>query len=1124
METSIRRIQALAFTLALLTGAGIAPGAPYDATIRVRVFDADASWQLPGARVSWCTENMPAVPGSSGEGTTGSLGSYSFTPSYGSGHTYKIVVTCRDYRAEESSVVAVPGQNSCTVSLVPVHGTPTISADIAIAPTADDPSCLIEIWAYDPDADEPTFGGCRGTLAGEMVSGPGGVSITISGTPGSCDYCAPPGPPMVGCPQANCTFTRAGDYELRFTYTGEYGDTASATVTITVPGPPVNQCPVVNAGPDVTTTASFLPWSWRLEGTANDPDDGPDLTAEPRWLTVSGPGTPAFDDSTDPDTHVTFPQAGRYILQLSYSDGECSTADEVIITVHEKGATTVQGTVTESGTGAPIVGAVVSLGTMGVYEQCSTDLSGYYRFSGVEIEPYDHIVAQTLHYVAQEASISVMPGGVTTQDFVMTRTNGMPIVDAGPATTYTVPSPPGDVGIELTGSVEDPDWLPTVGVPTWSQESGPGTVSFKEPLTWPTTAYFSDYGSYVMKLEYSDGEFTVSDTTTVTIEPDRGSGCEPLVYLSLDEAAGTTAYDLSGNDHNGTLIGNSQRVDGTYGTALKFDGRDDCVDTTFSQDLPRWTICGWVSSPAAPSDGAPSGPIHRGQNFQINWNHGDAKFRAAAMLNVGGVWYRAGFGSLAANTWYHLAASYDGISLKAYRDGELITTTSCPGVPTAESSSLKLGRHAAAANFFSGTVDDVYVYPCALTQAEIEALMNKGVMDILEVVDNGVVDHQQMCYASLDSRTGTRIEYTAPVLDLWDNGPRGHFGNDEPFEVVRQSRKTAGNVENLSLRAEGVIRISPEQAGDWTFGVNSDDGFTLVFPGRGFVSVTDGNMAPLEDGKAIRFYGGRALADTLGVINLPAGDHRFWLTYHEGGALAGLEFFAAPGIHAQFDPDLFRLVGQRAVGAVGVPGFCDQVSMLATKPGTWSGGLIDSIADARAALGRTSQSVKCEVINHADPDTIGAGSGTFPGDIAFPNDVVGTDDDDFAVKVTGLLDIPVDGVYQIGFNSDDGASLRITGKSWQSIVADGTGKAVIVGDELINDAVSGSTFTVGQIALTKGCHAFEAVMFERSGSSLFELLGRGVSDRGIPDPTWHLLCTGGASTSVDVRGLQLVDP
>jgi len=122
------------------------------------------------------------------------------------------------------------------------------------------------------------------------------------------------------------------------------------------------------------------------------------------------------------------------------------------------------------------------------------------------------------------------------------------------------------------------------------------------------------------------------------------------------------------------------------------------------------------------------------------------------------------------------------------------------------------------------------------------------------------------------------------------------------------------------------------------------------------------------------------------------------------------------------------------------------------------------------------------------------------------------------------LDIPADGTYQIGFNSDDGASLRIPGRTWNSIVADATGNAAIAGDELINDSLTGRSLTAGEIALPAGCHPFEAVMFERTGGAFFELIGRGVSDKGIPDRVWRLLTLGGAGLTQDPGGLQLVPP
>jgi hypothetical protein len=55
-------------------------------------------------------------------------------------------------------------------------------------------------------------------------------------------------------------------------------------------GPPLNQAPVVNAGPDRTVT---LPAAANLNGTVTD-DGLPSASVTTAWTQVSGPGTTAF--------------------------------------------------------------------------------------------------------------------------------------------------------------------------------------------------------------------------------------------------------------------------------------------------------------------------------------------------------------------------------------------------------------------------------------------------------------------------------------------------------------------------------------------------------------------------------------------------------------------------------------------------------------------------------------------------------------------------------------------------------------------------------------------------------------------------------------------------------------
>ncbi len=200
-------------------------------------------------------------------------------------------------------------------------------------------------------------------------------------------------------------------------------------------------------------------------------------------------------------------------------------------------------------------------------------------------------------------------------------------------------------------------------------------------------------------------------------------------WWPLDDGAGTVASDASGNGRNGTFQGDPEWVAGHFGGALYFDG-DDYVDTGFTDNLANWTVSCWAKSPAAPAAAAASGPFHREANFQINWNHTDVKFRAAVGLKAGTTWQAASFGTLEADTWYHLAGTYDGEDLKAYVNGKLITTNSTPtGAAANETASLKLGKHAKSAQYFTGTVDDARVYNGVLSQKDIQRIANGYSLD-----------------------------------------------------------------------------------------------------------------------------------------------------------------------------------------------------------------------------------------------------------------------------------------------------------------------------------------------------------------------------------------------------------
>jgi len=94
--------------------------------------------------------------------------------------------------------------------------------------------------------------------------------------------------------------------------------------------------------------------------------------------------------------------------------------------------------------------------------------------------------------------------------------NQAPVVNAGADQVITLPSIANLTGVAIDDGQPNP---PGVLTTTWSQVSGPGTVSFSNASALNSTATFSASGAYVLRLTVSDGALTVSDGVAVTVNP-----------------------------------------------------------------------------------------------------------------------------------------------------------------------------------------------------------------------------------------------------------------------------------------------------------------------------------------------------------------------------------------------------------------------------------------------------------------------------------------------------------------------------------------------------------------------------------------------------------------------------
>ena len=73
----------------------------------------------------------------------------------------------------------------------------------------------------------------------------------------------------------------------------------------------------------------------------------------------------------------------------------------------------------------------------------------------------------------------------------------------------------------------------------------------------------------------------------------------------MDEGVGNTVGDFVGNHSDSDIIGDAEWVEGKFGSAIEFDGMDDCVEVEDSDSLnpKEITIALWVKLGEVPAPG-----------------------------------------------------------------------------------------------------------------------------------------------------------------------------------------------------------------------------------------------------------------------------------------------------------------------------------------------------------------------------------------------------------------------------------------------------------------------------------------------------------------------------------------
>ena len=340
--------------------------------------------------------------------------------------------------------------------------------------------------------------------------------------------------------------------------------------------------------------------------------------------------------------------------------------------------------------------------------------------------------------VNQSPTVSAPASFTVTEDVAGNLTyTGTPFADVDSATlTVTLSIDDGTIAATTGGGV-------TVGGSAVSRTFSGSIADLNSYFTTAGnityTAALDNTTARTLTTLVSDGSLSASETSMVNITavndaPVLGGAPGGLVgWWRLDETAGATAADASGNGHSGTLVNMDPSSDwgaGRVGGALDFDGVNDFVQVANDAALTpanAITVAAWIRPTATMTSYA---RIASSGNYWEAWHFTSSPSGSNDLI----VWMGNGVRAQTApnvlrlDEWQHVAFTYDKDAggtdeVRIYIDGVLAATGDYSAAISPTSQPLWIGSAGnPASNLFTGKMDDVRIYNRALSVTEVQRL------------------------------------------------------------------------------------------------------------------------------------------------------------------------------------------------------------------------------------------------------------------------------------------------------------------------------------------------------------------------------------------------------------------
>lgn len=335
----------------------------------------------------------------------------------------------------------------------------------------------------------------------------------------------------------------------------------------------------------------------------------------------------------------------------------------------------------------------------------------------------------TYHYLvrARDAAANLSPAS-----------NGASAAALADTTSPTVSITQPVAGATLSGAVTlaataaDDVGVTSVQFRVDGADVGAADTSSPYSVSWSSTSVANGAHQVTAVARDAAGNTRTSAAVDVTVANTAPPGPTGLVGAwSFDQGSGTAVPDASGTGNHGTLSGATWTAAGKQGGALTFDGVNDrvAVPDAASLDLTnRMTLEAWVRPTATVTDWRTVVLKEHSSGLSYALYAGDdTSPRPSAWLNIGGDRSVTGPSALPASTWVHVAVTYDGTTVRLYRDGTQVATRAQTGNMAVGTGALSIGGNTKWGEWFAGQIDELRVYNTALTAAQVQADMTRPV-------------------------------------------------------------------------------------------------------------------------------------------------------------------------------------------------------------------------------------------------------------------------------------------------------------------------------------------------------------------------------------------------------------